>query len=588
MQEQLSRSIKNNWSYIEEFDTSSNEDGSYSDVHDGEILKNILKQYENQELNILSLCLNFIQNFLPPRIRFQSHNIIVTGLLYTESEANLNFRDYLLPLVYEFSGMKENNLCVNINGQDYVFKAIISHCCVDLPAKSKIQETKQFGGYDACTYCEIPGEKVKIGRSNDGDKRKKGSRIQKKPVECVRYVEGDFEHPLRDEVETLKRMLIASGENDAVNGIKDVSCLVAFEHFNILHSISIEYMHCVLLGNQKRILNLFLDSKNKNLPYYIPPKKKKFLNNRIMAIKPNADVVRKPRSLEQKADFKASEYKFLLLYYLPVCLDGCIPKVFVEHIRALSAATYILLQTCIPSAEVLEAEIMLAKYVKQHQKLFGKENMVMNVHLLKHIPNSVRKLGPLWSHSAFSFERNNGVLLKMISGTTDVLLQIASKYCLKQSLAKPAKKSKEMSTVVESLLGKGEVIVEKSMRVLNIETSKELDLSNRDLCAYKRIKLGKVTYTSLLYTKPKKSIDYFVGLTNDMIGMVKFYIELDCKIYVVMDAFEIVDIIHHISKVQPTNQKIMAPIVNIKMKYIYMKVGLSQYITSPPNPFENE
>lgn len=372
--------------------------------------------------------------------------------------------------------------------------------------------------------------------------------------------------------------------------LSDVSCLVGFEHFHILHSFSIEYMHCILLGNQKRILKLFLETKNKSRPYYIPPKKKKLLNDRITAIKPNADIVRKPRSLEQIADFKASEYKFLLLYYLPVCLEGCVPKMFLEHIRALSAASYMLLQTSVPSEDVCQAEVMLTKFVKQHQHLFGKENMVMNVHLLKHLANSVRKLGPLWSHSAFPFERNNGNLLKMVNGTTDVLLQVSSKYCLKQSLVKRTKKSTEKSVVVNSktLLGKGEIIVEKSLHVLNTETLKEFDLSNKDLCVYKRVKLGKVTYTSLLYTKPKKSIDYFVGLKNDFIGMVKFYIELDGQIYAVIDAFDTVDLIHHISKVQLTNQKIMTPIDDIQMKYIYMKVGLHQYITTPPNSYENE
>lgn len=370
--------------------------------------------------------------------------------------------------------------------------------------------------------------------------------------------------------------------------LSDISSLVAFEHFNILHSVSIEYMHCILLGNQKRILNLFLDSKNNGCPYYIPPKKKKLLNDRLMAFKPNADVVRKPRSLEQKSDFKASEYKFLLLFYLPICLEGCVPKVYVEHVRALSAATYILLKTKISHEEVREAEIMLTKFVKQHQQLFGKQHMVMNVHLLKHLANSVRKLGPLWGHSAFPFERNNGVLLKMVSGTTDVLLQISSKYRLKQSLVKPSEKSKETPTVVKTLLGKGEVIVEESLNVLNTETLEALDLSNKDMCVYKRVKLGKVTYTSLLYTKPKKSIDYFVGLKNDLIGEVKFYIELDSKIYAVIGEFVIVDINHHIFKVQRTNRIIMTPIDDIDTKYIYMKVGLNTYITTPPNPYEKE
>lgn len=142
------------------------------------------------------------------------------------------------------------------------------------------------------------------------------------------------------------------------------------------------------------------------------------LNRKLLAIKPDSEVVRKPRSLDQKSTFKASEFRHMLLYYLLVCLQGCLANVY---IRLFSDAVYISLQSNITSEEVDDAERMLKKFVKQHQVLFGKANIVMNIHLLKHLA------GPLWCFSAFPFERNNGILRKMMNGTTDVLLQISSK-----------------------------------------------------------------------------------------------------------------------------------------------------------------
>lgn len=362
--------------------------------------------------------------------------------------------------------------------------------------------------------------------------------------------------------------------------------MVCLEGFNIITSIGVEYMHDCLLGGTKRIFNFFCNSEFSGNTFYIPPKKRQELSDKIVAIKPTANIVRKPRSLDQRKNFKASEYRSMLLYYLPVCLPGCVPDEIVKHVRLLSAAVYTLLKDSIPYEEVDNAEIMLDKFVKEHQVLFGKENMVMVIHLLQHLSESVRQLGPLWCHSAFPFERNNGCLLKKVNGTTDVLHQMSTKYALSKSLSKKT----EMTTLVaeKTLLGKGVDIVEKSLKVLNLETLKIFNFSNVTITIYKRIKLEKVIYNSLMYTRPKKSIDYFIGLKNDTIGMARFYFKHDGKIFVVMDEFEVIDNIYHISKVQRTNSNVMAPIDQIDKKYIFMKVGLQQYITCPPNPYENE
>lgn len=344
-------------------------------------------------------------------------------------------------------------------------------------------------------------------------------------------------------------------------------------------------MHCCLLGVQKHLLNLFLNPKYSGSTFYMSPKKRQLLNKRLLAIKPPAYIVRKPRSLDERANFKASEYRFLLLYYLPVCLSGLVPNAYIQHVRRLSAAVYILLKSTILKKEVDNAEIMLHRFVKDHQFFFGKECMVMNIHLLKHLAECVRNLGPLWCHSAFPFERNNGVLLKLVRGTTDVLLQVSSKYALLKSIVKTKENVNNSKNI---LLGKSVNINETSLYVLHLESHQELNWSNVTLFGHKRIKLSNKIYTSSMYTRPKKSIDYFIGLKTEEIGMAKFYIEFNNKIYVVMEQFEVVDNIHHISKVLSKNKYIMAVIADIELKYVYMKVGLNQYVCSAPNPYEIE
>lgn len=335
---------------------------------------------------------------------------------------------------------------------------------------------------------------------------------------------------------------------------------------------------------QKQILNFFCNSKFSRKSFYIPPKTRSALNTKLLAIRPTSNITRKPRSLDQRHHFKASEFRSLLLYYLPVILPGSVSKVYVDHVRLLSAAVYTLLKSDIPRDDVDRAEEQLLKFVRDHQNLFGKESMVMVVHLLKHLSDTVRNLGPLWCNSTFPFERNNGILLKLVNGTTDVLHQMSSKYNLSKSLPRQFKKADD--TV---FLGKCVTITEEILNVQCVVSLEIFDFSNVPLNAFKRIKLNNVIYTSLLYTRPKRTINYFIGLRDGTtIGMARLYFQHENKSYVLIEEFMVIENINHISKVCKTDKKILAPIEHINKKFIFMEVGLNKFITLPPNPYENE
>lgn len=53
--------------------------------------------------------------------------------------------------------------------------------------------------------------------------------------------------------------------------------------------------------------------------------------------------------------------------------------------------------------------------------------MSINVHLLLHLPDAVKELGPLWVYSCFHFEGQNGILKNLIHGTQKVDIQLIIK-----------------------------------------------------------------------------------------------------------------------------------------------------------------
>lgn len=250
VEEQIIRSVRKNWINISEFDTSANSEESYRDAHDGEILRDVIAAYQDVDINILSLCLNvdgankfksnglsiwpiqLMQNFLPPHMRFLPNNIIVNGLFYHKSSSDneLNFHEYMRPLVEELNRLNRTPISMDMDDVNYKFIPVITHCAVDLPAKSKIQMIKQCGGYLACTFCEIPGELVTIEcvkrnkKSNRTASAKQGKDVpvEKKTKQFVRYVEGEVQYKARDELGTLKNMLAASNLDgkQSVDGVK--------------------------------------------------------------------------------------------------------------------------------------------------------------------------------------------------------------------------------------------------------------------------------------------------------------------------------------------------------------------------------
>lgn len=58
LKKQIVQSVNRNWQDIKNFDTTGKDNDSISDAHDGDILKGVLKKYEDENINILSLCVN--------------------------------------------------------------------------------------------------------------------------------------------------------------------------------------------------------------------------------------------------------------------------------------------------------------------------------------------------------------------------------------------------------------------------------------------------------------------------------------------------------------------------------------------------
>lgn len=158
-----------------------------------------------------------------------------------------------------------------------------------------------------------------------------------------------------------------------------MSPLVSFQNFDLSKSFCIDYMHQTLLGVLRSLLASWTDTPNNKQPYYITKPKRDELNNRIASIKFPSYISRRPRSLEKMHLFKSSEYRNLLLYILPICVDRLIPQKFIIHLHKLPKAIYTLLKTTVTEAELSETDEQLRLFVDQYEQYYGRVNMKMNI-----------------------------------------------------------------------------------------------------------------------------------------------------------------------------------------------------------------
>lgn len=361
--------------------------------------------------------------------------------------------------------------------------------------------------------------------------------------------------------------------------------MIGFKDFNLVHGFAIDYMHCVLLGVVKKLMNMWLAS-NIRMDYRIKNKYLNVLDERIKSIRPTSEITRKPRSIiRERANFKANEFRSMLLYYLRYSLVGLLPIKYIHHFELLSASIYILLKEQISEDEINEAENMLNRFADEFEKYYGKQNVTMNVHLLRHITNAVRNLGPLWAQSVFGFETNNGVLVKSANGTNRLMDEIAGKYITRRTLQIRENKQQKVGSKRIKLTGNGTMIQLTDAEKFIFEENNIKFQSNEKIRAWKRTEYNGKIYTSKRYLETK-SIDYFVEFSNDSLGTIEFFFMFDGDLHVLYEKFKIHCENHHLQEVERTSNFAIQKAENIRVKLIFLQIRGRNIVTRIPNHHE--
>ena len=345
---------------------------------------------------------------LPPHMRMDLRNLVLAGVWLGPVKPDMS--TILQPVLDKIHNLYETGLPITTPAGPKLLRAKLLCCVFDLPARASVLNLMQWNGQYGCTYCLDQGTQI--------------SR--------VRVYLPNAAHTARKERSVLQHAQEALGSSP-VCGVKGPSVLSPY--LNIVKDTVIDYMHAVLEGVAKTILQKFwLNGKYKDHRFYLG-KNIKEIDNMLVHIKPPHKFRRTPRPIAKSVKYwKASEFRAWLLFYAIPILSEFLHRDYLHHLNLLVKSMHILLNSEIRHSDLFTAEKMLSVFYQTSVKLYPQQVCTMNVHSIIHLVQQVRNFGPLWSHSCSGFESMNGHLKKHCHGTRNVLPQLVRNLRFHQTI----------------------------------------------------------------------------------------------------------------------------------------------------------
>lgn len=401
---------------------------------------------------------------------------------------------------------------------EMVSKVILLAGTCDLPAKCLVCNSVQYNGSYGCFKCKQRGQTVKVSARGH--------------VHAFPFIQPDPYGPKRTHLETLQDGDTAVKSGEALDGIKGPSWLAGLSSYDVIKGTAIDYMHGLCLGIMKTLLNLWFTSENSTKPFNISEQVSK-ADKRLLEIHPPLEIGRPPRSIEHHRKYwEVSELKSFLLYYGIPVLFSILDTNYFQHFAILSQAAFILLKDSISELQLQNCERLLEYFCFMFPFLYDLRYQTINVHNLLHLPQAVRELGPLWTHSCFHFEDKNGYILKMIHGTQNVSSQIVTAVSFVQNLPQMIDSVNESNSaafkffqsLVGSLQSSQQTQVMYDMFALGAHAPRELTEDefsaladelrfipdSKKVLSYTRMKKGKEVFHSSAYRKVSVRNSYTV------------------------------------------------------------------------------
>lgn len=469
-------------------------------------------------------------NELPFHVRKLRENTLLLGLWFGKSKPNPNlFMSKFQNQINELAEGIEVTLPNRVGS--IKVRGILISGTADTPAKSDFLNFKKFNGTFGCMSCCIEGENIETENGSTHVYRYDEQMVMRTSANCINWAQ-------------------TASEDNPIFGVKGPTALANYMP-DFIGGLAIDRMHCVDGGVIKKMLSLWFDSQYReegfSLYHMIET-----VDERLKAIKPTKFIHRMTRSIAEIVHWKTSELRVWAFYYSLPVLDGILRPDLFENYKLLIMGCAILSSDEISTNLIDVAEEFLNKFTKDFEILYGLKYCLINIHQVRHLPDCVRRLGPLWSNFCFEYENLNGLTLKAIHGTTNVDSQVAKSHVRSIRKVRHMEELPDRDVLDFCLSRKNQVkIIEQtgpssysvgSCKYLNevpAELREMLNNENIDhftmIFQYFRMLKSKKLYVSSMYPRQlqTKSDGIYYSINNTtFLGLIEYFIKVqfcDCR-----------------------------------------------------------
>lgn len=295
----------------------------------------------------------YFRSSIPEKIF--GEDVLLIGLWYGVKKPKIN--SFLEAFLCKIEMLETEGLLVCNKWEDeFITFKVHLHCCIcDLPGKALVFLHKLYNGLFGCMVCFHPGVRLDIAGN----------------VRVYPYAGDKYE--MRTSEATRQHALIAQLLGKYVFCVKGFSVL--HNYMSVPDGCPVDCMHCILQGTGKWILSAIVDSKNKDLAFFIGADAQRTINAKLQAIAVPHDMERKPRSLEYIKRGKATEMQHFLLYFGLPLPKGVLDGDHFHHLALLTTGLWIFLKNEISREELALAGEVMRSFCCLMEPLYGQSGI---------------------------------------------------------------------------------------------------------------------------------------------------------------------------------------------------------------------